>query len=69
MLRPNGANLSIGRKFTTRGLCKRFVEGSGLSIRKRKHGLFVARKLKEEASEVILHFWRQGANGINGLFE
>jgi hypothetical protein len=69
MLRPNGANLGIGRKFTTRGLCKRFIERSGLRSRKRKHGLFVARELKEEASEVVLHFGGQGANGINGLFE
>jgi hypothetical protein len=69
MLRPDGADLFIGRKFTALRLREGFLERGCFLRAQLSRGLIVPGQLQEHAGEVILHFRRETAYGLDSLFK
>lgn len=69
MLRPDGADLFVCRKFTSRGFGQRSVKVRGFFRRQLIRWLVDARELQENPREIVLHLVRQGGYGFNSLFE
>jgi hypothetical protein len=69
VLRPDSADLLVGRKLTAQRLSAGFREGSHFFRRELNDGLFLAKKLQQQPRDIILHVGGQGAGGFNRMFK
>ena len=69
MLRPDGADLFVCRKFTSRSFGQRGVKVRGFFRRELMGWLIYACELQENPREIVLHLIGQGGYGFNSLFE
>jgi hypothetical protein len=69
MLRPDGADLFICRKFVSPGLGQRSITVRGFLRRELIRWLVHAGELQENPRQIVLRLVGQGGYGLNGLFE
>ena len=69
MLRPDGTDLFVCRKFTPRCFGERSIKIRGFLRRKLIRWLIYACELQENPREIVLHLVGQGGYGFNSLFE